>query len=149
MKHVLALLLVLSGVFTTIACQKIDGDQPFVMTSPDAGNKTFGYKVFSVQENLLNAYARTNEANIGDVIRLLITFNNTGIGKKITLKGCSFGFEDVNGEVLTSKLTSGSILLKDKTEDRIVLRFKEVGFTLYNGDYRLNGDLTYELLKQP
>lgn len=50
-----------------------------------------------------------------------------------------------NSEDYTSKIESGKVYVKERSDDMVVLRFKKVCFKIAAGRYIFNGDITFPL----
>ncbi len=150
MKKIVSLVVLCLAALFTCGCEKLSEDkhQDFVMMTPDVGNLTF--KKLTAQ-SLDGQYILTAKTDMsGDVVGhtwvvMSLSFDkDTRIGEKITINGISFGPYNTENIYATS-LSSGRIYLKNKTDRNVILRFKDVRFTMDWGVYILNGDLTFSI----
>lgn len=74
---------------------------------------------------------------------MAFSFNeHTKAGEAISINSCFFGPYGLNGLYATQP-SGGKVFLKEKRENNLVLRFKGIRFFLDDGEYQLNGDLTF------
>ena len=66
----------------------------------------------------------------------------TKTGGAISISACFFGPYGLNGSY-ASHPSGGKVFLKEKKDKNLVLRFKDIRFILDEGEYQLNGDLTF------
>lgn len=66
----------------------------------------------------------------------------TKAGEAISIGACFFGPYGLNG-LYASQPSGGKVFLKEKRENNLVLRFKDIRFIVDDGEYQLNGDLTF------
>lgn len=150
MKKIVSLVVLFLAALFTCGCEKLSEDkhQDFVMMTPDVGNLTFKKLTAQTVDSQYILTARTDVS--GDVIDhtwvvMHLSFNkDASIGKVLTLNGISFGPYNTENIYATS-LSSGRIYLKNKTDRNVILRFKDVRFTMDWGVYILNGDLTFSI----
>ena len=121
-----------------------DAEQPFVMKTPHTGNLSF--ETLTVTENGGQYYISALTENKEGVSVLMMTFSfdeHTKAGEAISISACYFGPYGFNGSY-ASQPSGGKVFLKEKRENNLVLRFKDIRFILDEGEYQLNGDLTFK-----
>ena len=69
------------------------------------------------------------------------------VGHEVPMEHCYFGYPcSSNIDYNTFTIKSGHVYLKSRTDDQIVVRFKNACFSLSaDGDYLLNGDLSFSI----
>jgi hypothetical protein len=120
----------------------------FILSLPNGGEKTFTYHIASLVDNKYYVYALTEDKiDRDDVIRMGFTFDEASIvGREISVNDFYLGPYSQNA-LSGYAVTSGQIVLKEKTVDFFVLRFVDVRVTTSLGEYRLDGDLPFTFVK--
>ena len=73
-------------------------------------------------------------------------FNDTKVGKELNLKGVYFGVPQMSDSDNYTYSFTGRMILKEKTGNKVVIRFKNVRFSIPSGNYHLNGTMVAERL---
>ena len=121
-----------------------DAEQPFVMKTPHTGNLPF--ETLTVTENGGQYYISALTENKEGVSVLMMTFSfdeHTKAGEAISINSCFYGPYGLNGLYATQP-SGGKVFLKEKMGNNLVLRFKDMRFILDEGEYQLNGDLSFK-----
>lgn len=122
----------------------------FILSLPNGGEKTFTYHIASFVDDKCYVYALTEDKKDGDaVIRMGFTFDEASIvGREISVNDFYLAPYSQNAQPdYAVKLASGQIVLKEKTVDYYILRFVDVRVTTSLGEYRLDGDLPFTVVK--
>lgn len=147
----IALLLICFASLIIIGCDKKnsntemvdDTEQPFIMKTPSTGNLPFETLTVTKDEGQYYISAFTVKKEGTTVLLMAFSFDeHTKAGEAISINSCFFGPYGLNGLYATQP-SGGKVFLKEKRENNLVLRFKDIRFILDDGEYQLNGDLTF------
>ena len=72
--------------------------------------------------------------------------NDTKVGKELNLTGVYFGVPQMSDSDNYTYSFTGRMILKEKTGEKVVIRFKNVRFSIPSGNYHLNGTMVAERL---
>ena len=148
----IALLLICFASLIIIGCDKKnsntemvdDTEQPFIMKSPSTGNLPFETLTVTKNEGQYYISAFTVKKEGTTVLLMAFSFDeHTKAGEAISINSCFFGPYGLNGLYATQP-SGGKVFLKEKRENNLVLRFKDIRFILDDGEYQLNGDLSFK-----
>ena len=118
-------------------------EQPFVMKTPKTGNLPFETLTVNQDGGQYYISALTEKKEGVSVLMMAFSFDErTKAGEAISIGACFFGPYGLNG-LYASQPSGGKVFLKEKRENDLVLRFKDIRFILDDGEYQLNGDLTF------
>ena len=147
----IALLLICFASLIIIGCDKKnsntemvdDTEQPFIMKTPSTGNLPFETLTVTKNEGQYYISAFTVKKEGTTVLLMAFSFDeHTKAGEAISINSCFYGPYGLNGLYATQP-SGGKVFLKEKRENNLVLRFKDIRFILDDGEYQLNGDLTF------
>ena len=147
----IALLLICFASLIIIGCDKKnsntemvdDTEQPFIMKTPSTGNLPFETLTVTKNEGQYYISAFTVKKEGTTVLLMAFSFDeHTKAGEAISINSCFYGPYGLNGLYATQP-SEGKVFLKEKRENNLVLRFKDIRFILDDGEYQLNGDLTF------
>ncbi len=147
----IALLLICFASLIIIGCDKKnsntemvdDTEQPFIMKTPSTGNLPFETLTVTKDEGQYYISAFTVKKEGTTVLLMAFSFDeHTKAGEAISINSCFYGPYGLNGLYATQP-SGGKVFLKEKRENNLVLRFKDIRFILDDGEYQLNGDLTF------
>ena len=147
----IALLLICFASPIIIGCDKKnsntemvdDTEQPFIMKTPSTGNLPFETLTVTKNEGQYYISAFTVKKEGTTVLLMAFSFDeHTKAGESISINSCFYGPYGLNGLYATQP-SGGKVFLKEKRENNLVLRFKDIRFMLDDGEYQLNGDLTF------
>lgn len=147
----IALLLICFASLIIIDCDKKnsntemvdDTEQPFIMKTPSMGNLPFETLTVTKDEGQYYISAFTVKKEGTTVLLMAFSFDeHTKAGEAISINSCFYGPYGLNGLYATQP-SGGKVFLKEKRENNLVLRFKDIRFILDDGEYQLNGDLTF------
>lgn len=147
----IALLLICFASLIIIGCDKKnsntemvdDTEQPFIMKTPSTGNLPFETLTVTKNEGQYYISAFTVKKEGTTVLLMAFSFDeHTKAGESISINSCFYGPYGLNGLYATQP-SGGKVFLKEKRENNLVLRFKDIRFILDDGEYQLNGDLTF------
>ena len=147
----IALLLICFASPIIIGCDKKnsntemvdDTEQPFIMQTPNTGNLPFETLTVTKNEGQYYISAFTVKKEGTTVLLMAFSFvEHTKAGESISINSCFYGPYGLNGLYATQP-SGGKVFLKEKRENNLVLRFKDIRFILDDGEYQLNGDLTF------
>ena len=120
-----------------------EAEQPFVMKTPNSGNLPFETLTVTQDGGQYYVSALTKEKEGASVLMMAFSFDErTNTGEAISISTCFFGPFGLNG-LYASQPSGGKVFLKGKKGNNLVLRFKDIRFILDEGEYQLNGDLTF------
>ena len=120
-----------------------EAEQPFVMKTPNSGNLPFETLTVTQDGGQYYVSALTKEKEGASVLMMAFSFDErTNTGEAISISACFFGPYGLNGSY-ASHPSGGKVFLKEKKDKNLVLRFKDIRFILDEGEYQLNGDLTF------
>lgn len=120
-----------------------DAEQPFVMKTPNTGNLPFETLTVNQDGGLYYITALTEKREGVSVLMMAFSFDERAkAGEAISINSCFFGPYGLNGLYATQP-SGGKVFLKEKMGNNLVLRFKDMRFILDEGEYQLNGDLTF------
>ena len=120
-----------------------DAEQPFVMKTPNTGNLPFATLTVAKNDGQYYISALTEKKEGVSLLMMTFSFDErTKAGEAISISACFFGPYGLNGSY-ASQPSGGKVFLKEKRGNNLVLRFKDLRFILDEGEYQLNGDLTF------
>ena len=152
----IALFLICFASLIIIGCDKKnsntdmadEAEQPFVMKTPKTGNLPFETLTVNQDGGQYHISALTEKKEGVSVLMMAFSFDErTKAGEAISIGACFFGPYGLNGSY-ASQPSGGKVFLKEKRENNLVLRFKDIRFILDDGEYQLNGDLTFTSVKK-
>ena len=124
-----------------------EAEQPFVMKTPKTGNLPFETLTVTQDGGQYYISALTEKKEGDSVLMMAFAFDErTKTGEAISISACFFGPYGLNG-LYASQPSGGKVFLKGKKGNNLVLRFKDIRFILDEGEYQLNGDLTFSSVK--
>ena len=147
----IALFLICFASLIIIGCDKKnsntdmadEAEQPFVMKTPKTGNLPFETLTVNQDGGQYYISALTEKKEGVSVLMMAFSFDErTKAGEALSIGACFFGPYGLNG-LYASQPSGGKVFLKEKRENNLVLRFKDIRFILDDGEYQLNGDLTF------
>ena len=147
-----ALLLICFASLIIIGCDKKnsntemvdEAEQPFVMKTPKTGNLPFETLTVNQDGGQYYISALTEKKEGVSVLMMAFSFDErTKAGEAISINSCFFGPYGLNGLYATQP-SGGKVFLKEKMGNNLVLRFKDMRFILDEGEYQLNGDLSFK-----
>ena len=147
----IALFLICFASLIIIGCDKKnsntdmadEAEQPFVMKTPKTGILPFETLTVNQDGGQYSISALTEKKEGVSVLMMAFSFDErTKAGEAISIGACFFGPYGLNG-LYASQPSGGKVFLKEKRENNLVLRFKDIRFILDDGEYQLNGDLTF------
>lgn len=148
----IALFLICFASLIIIGCDKKnsntdmadEAEQPFVMKTPKTGNLPFETLTVNQDGGQYYISALTEKKEGVSVLMMSFSFDErTKAGEAISIGACFFGPYGLNG-LYASQPSGGKVFLKEKRENNLVLRFKDMRFILDEGEYQLNGDLSFK-----
>lgn len=148
----IALLLICFASLIIIGCDKNnsdtgivdDAEQPFVMKTPNTGNLPFETLTVNQDGGQYYISALTEKKEGVSVLMMAFSFDERAkAGEAISINSCFFGPYGLNGLYATQP-SGGKVFLKEKMGNNLVLRFKDMRFILDEGEYQLNGDLSFK-----
>ncbi len=123
-----------------------DAEQPFVMKTPNTGNLLFETLTVTRDSGQYYISALTEKKEGVSVLMMTLSFDeHTRAGEAISISACFFGPYGLNG-LYASQPSGGKVFLKEKRENNLVLRFKDIRFIIDQGEYQLNGDLSFSFV---
>lgn len=123
-----------------------EAEQPFVMKTPNMGNLPFETLAETKIDGQYFISALTLKKEGNAVIMMAFSFiDSAKTGDAISFNNCYFGPYGIN-DLYTTQPSGGTVFLKEKREDNLVLRFKDIRFIIEQGEYQLNGDLTFSFV---
>lgn len=120
-----------------------EAEQPFVMKAPDAGNLPFETLSANIIDGQYFVSALTEKKEGITVLMMGFSFAESAkTGEVLTIGNCFLGPYNVNASYATHP-SGGRVFLKEKKDNNLVLRFEEIRFVIDQGEYQLNGDLSF------
>lgn len=148
----IALFLICFASLIIIGCDKKnsntdmadEAEQPFVMKTPKTGNLPFETLTVNQDGGQYYISALTEKKEGVSVLMMAFSFDErTKAGEAISIGACFFGPYGLNG-IYATQPSGGKVFLKEKMGNNLVLRFKDMRFILDEGEYQLNGDLSFK-----
>ena len=130
----IALFLICFASLIIIGCDKKnsntdmadEAEQPFVMKTPKTGNLPFETLTVNQDGGQYYISALTEKKEGVSVLMMALSFDErTKAGEAISIGACFFGTYGLNG-LYASQPSGGKVFLKEKRENNLVLRFKDI-----------------------
>lgn len=127
----------------------ISGDQMLILGKPYPNDHSFHRAIATEIEDGFKVASDWGRGEFdSNTIRIEFSIDNDiKVGHEVPMEHCYFGYPcSSNIDDNTFTIKSGHVYLKSRTDDQIVVRFKNACFSLSaDGDYLLNGDLSFSI----